>query len=209
MEGGERAIPDAEGTRTKRNYVAWWITTERAVRRSGSSEQHRLRGGVSACGPACPGIGAARPEIGGRGRVACCGQGGVSPCGTATPVPISWTPRVARSTSEEPDNASRALRLLVHALFCEAYGDTEEPGLAIASVHHKDSIAKEGDSLGSAALTRAMEKPSRAPRRMLRRTWWPVLRSTGLARLSGNPGATWLTPTLAGAFPASPLRSRA
>ena len=35
--------------------------------------------------------------------------------------------------------------LLVHALFCEAYGDTEEPGLAITSVHHKDSIAKEGD----------------------------------------------------------------
>jgi hypothetical protein len=34
--------------------------------------------------------------------------------------------------------------------------------LAIASVHHKDSIANEGDSLGSAALTRAMEKRPRA-----------------------------------------------
>ena len=40
---------------------------------------------------------------------------------------------------------SRALTLLVHALFRKAYGDTEEPGLAITSVHHKDSIAKEGD----------------------------------------------------------------
>ena len=66
-----------------------------AVRRSGSSEQHRRRGGVGACGPACPGIGAARPEIGGCGRAACCGQGGVSPCGTATPAPISWTPCAA------------------------------------------------------------------------------------------------------------------
>ena len=61
--------------------------------------------------------------------------------------------------------------LLAHALFREAYyGGTEEPGKAITSVHHKDSIAKEGDSLGSTALTRAMEKRSRAPRRMLRRT---------------------------------------
>jgi len=34
--------------------------------------------------------------------------------------------------------------LLVHALFREAYGDTEEPGMAITSVHHKASIAKEG-----------------------------------------------------------------
>ena len=47
--------------------------------------------------------------------------------------------------------------LLARALFRVAYyGDTEEPGKAITSVHHKDSIAKEGDSLGSAALTRAM-----------------------------------------------------
>ena len=55
--------------------------------------------------------------------------------------------------------------LLAHALFREAYyGDTEEPGKAITSVHHKDSIAKEGDSLGSAALTRAMHRSGRAHR---------------------------------------------
>ena len=34
--------------------------------------------------------------------------------------------------------------MLVHALFREAYGDTEEPGMAIVSVHHKSVIAKEG-----------------------------------------------------------------
>ena len=34
--------------------------------------------------------------------------------------------------------------LPVHALFREAYGGTEEPGMAIVSVHHKASIAKEG-----------------------------------------------------------------
>ena len=34
--------------------------------------------------------------------------------------------------------------LLVYALFREAYGDTVEPGMAIMSVHHKASIAKEG-----------------------------------------------------------------
>ena len=56
--------------------------------------------------------------------------------------------------------------LLAHALFREAYyGDTEEPGKAITSVHHKGSIAKEGDdSLGSAALTRAMRRSGRAHR---------------------------------------------
>jgi hypothetical protein len=53
-------------------------------------------------------------------------------------------PALPNSTKEEPDNASRALTLLFHALFREAYGDTEEPRLAITSVHHKDSIAKEG-----------------------------------------------------------------
>ena len=34
--------------------------------------------------------------------------------------------------------------LLVYALFREAYGGTVEPGMAIMSVHHKASIAKEG-----------------------------------------------------------------
>ena len=48
------------------------------------------------------------------------------------------------STKEEPDYALRALMLLVYALFREAYGDTVEPGMAIMSVHHKASIAKEG-----------------------------------------------------------------
>ncbi len=34
--------------------------------------------------------------------------------------------------------------LLVYALFRDAYGGTVEPGMAIMSVHHKASIAKEG-----------------------------------------------------------------
>ena len=34
--------------------------------------------------------------------------------------------------------------LLVHALFREAYGGTEQPGMAIMSIHHKASIAEEG-----------------------------------------------------------------
>ncbi len=58
--------------------------------------------------------------------------------------PFRGLPALPNSTKEEPDNASRALTLLVHALFSEAYGDTEEPGLAITSGHHKASIAKEG-----------------------------------------------------------------
>ena len=53
-------------------------------------------------------------------------------------------PALPSSTKEEPDNALRALMLLVYALFREAYGDTVEPGMAIMSVHHKASIAKEG-----------------------------------------------------------------
>ena len=31
---------------------------------------------------------------------------------------------------------------LVHALFRKAYGDTEEPGMAIMSVHPKAALAK-------------------------------------------------------------------
>ena len=71
----------------------------------------------------------------------------------------SWTCRSAGTdTTATP-------MLLAHALFREAYyGDTEEPGKAITSVHHKDSIAKEGDCLGSAALTRAMHRSGRANR---------------------------------------------
>ena len=53
-------------------------------------------------------------------------------------------PALPNSTKEEPDNALRALMLLVYALFREAYGDTVEPGMAIMSVHHKASTAKEG-----------------------------------------------------------------
>ena len=63
-------------------------------------------------------------------------------------LPLLYTflglPALSYATKEEPDNALRALMLLVHALFHEAYGDTEEPGMAIMSVHHKASIAKEG-----------------------------------------------------------------
>ena len=58
--------------------------------------------------------------------------------------PCLGVPALPSSTKEEPDYALRALMLLVYALFREAYGDTVEPGMAIMSVHHKASIAKEG-----------------------------------------------------------------
>jgi len=58
--------------------------------------------------------------------------------------PCLGLPVLPSSTTEEPDNALRALMLLVHARFREAYGDTEEPGMAIMSIHHKASIAEEG-----------------------------------------------------------------
>ena len=58
--------------------------------------------------------------------------------------PLSGLPALSYATKEEPDNVLRALMLLVNALFREAYGDTEEPDMAIMSVHHKASIAEEG-----------------------------------------------------------------
>jgi len=41
--------------------------------------------------------------------------------------PFIGRPAPSYSTTEEPDNALRALMMLVHALFRKAYGDTEEP----------------------------------------------------------------------------------
>ena len=53
-------------------------------------------------------------------------------------------PKVSYTTTEaELDNMLRALVLLVHALFREAFRETEEPGMAIMSVHHKATIATE------------------------------------------------------------------
>ena len=47
------------------------------------------------------------------------------------------------TTEAEPDDVLRALVLLVHALFRKAYGETEEPGMAIVSTHHNATIATE------------------------------------------------------------------
>ena len=56
--------------------------------------------------------------------------------------PFPGLPKVSYTTTEaEPDDMLRALVLLVHALFREAFGETEEPGTAIMSVHHKATIA--------------------------------------------------------------------
>ena len=68
-------------------------------------------------------------------------------CLVALPLlsPFPSLPAVSYRTKEaEPDNTLRALALLVHALFRDTYGGTEEPGMAIMSVHHKAAIAKEG-----------------------------------------------------------------
>ena len=57
---------------------------------------------------------------------------------------MSWPPEsVLHDDEAEPDNMLRALVLLVHALFREGYGETEEPGMAIMSIHHKATIATE------------------------------------------------------------------
>ena len=100
--------------------------------------------------------------------------------------------------------------LLAHALFRKAYyGDTEEPGKAITSVHHKDSIAKEGDSLGSAALTRAMHRSGRAHRGGCCAELVATAFGPRAWTASRETPAQLGTPTSAAAFPASPPRSRA
>ncbi len=98
--------------------------------------------------------------------------------------------------------------LLAHVLFREAYGDTEEPGMAIRIIHHKASIAMEGgftwfgrvcSCYGEAvALIEADVATDLATRAS----------SHGLGPPLGKPRATWLTPTLAAACPANPPRSR-
>ena len=58
--------------------------------------------------------------------------------------PFPDLPRVSYATSDaKPDNMLSGLVLLTHAPFRKAYGDMEEPGMAIISVHHKATIAEE------------------------------------------------------------------
>ena len=98
--------------------------------------------------------------------------------------------------------------LLVHALFREAYGDTEEPGMAIMSVHQKASIAKEGGfTFFSCARSCDREAVALIDADVAADLVARAL-SHGLGPPLGKPGAAWLTPTLAAACPASPPRSR-
>ena len=77
--------------------------------------------------------------------------------------------------------------LLVHALFREAYGGTEEPGMAVMSVHHKAWIAKEG---GFTWFSRACSCDREAATLIEADVAADLVAralATGLGRLSGNP----------------------